>query len=171
MGLFFYNKFSIQTKYTADRIKQIFSDAINNPRNYEGVEKAVADGWFIGVDFSADRFQIALKQKKLFLLQRENIRTILKGKIIENKNMGKSVVSMLVRLSDEYIFFLGFIFSVLIAALFYGIVNHITGLSIVSSILIFMSYIGFLITFNLQVKTYKRIIDSCFTYPKYNVAI
>jgi len=96
MGLFFYNKFSLQTKYTTDRIKQIFYEKINNPRNSKGIEKTIADGWSINVDFNTDRFQIALKQKRLFLLQRENIGTILKGKIIENKNVGKSAVSMLV---------------------------------------------------------------------------
>jgi len=171
MGLFFYNKFSLQTKYTTDRIKQVFYEKINNPRNCKGIEKAIADGWLISVDFNTDRFQIALKQKRWFLLQRENIGTILKGKIIENKTIGKFAVSMLVRLSDEYVYLLGFIFSALIGALVYGLANHITDLSIISSILIFMCYTMSLITFNLQVKIYKRIINSFFTHPKYNVAI
>lgn len=45
--------------------------------------------------------------------------------------------------------------------LFYAISVNTTPLIIVSSILLFAWYFGFLIDFNAQVKTYKQIIGSC----------
>jgi hypothetical protein len=167
MGLFFYKKFSIQTKYTPEGIKQRFSEKINNPLTwkYAGVNKILTDDWVIRTDFTSNGFQTALTLKLItkipFLLRREGIRTVLKGKIRQNKNIEGAIISMIVRPTDEYIYILCFLFSALIAALFYAILKNNTELLIISSILVFVSYIGFLIDFNSQVRVYKKIIDTC----------
>jgi len=171
MALFFYKKFSIQTKRNGEEIKKVFSDAINNPRHYAGLERAISDGWLVLIGFSVDRFDIALKYKYLKVFQREGIRTVLKGRIREDKNTDRSVVSMVVRPSDGYIILLSFVFVAISTALFYGSANNITGLTIVSSILLFFWYFGFLLHFNSQIKTYRQIIESCFRHHTYDVMI
>ena len=165
MGLFFYKRILVKTKYTHDGIKKRFSEKINNPLTwkYAGVNKILTEDWHIRIDFSIKGFQIALnlKTKIPFLLRREGIRTVLKGKISRDKNSEETIISMIVRPTNEFIVLLCFLFSALIAALFYAISKNNTGLLIVSSILLFVSYILNLIAFYSQIRIYKRIIDTC----------
>ena len=169
MRLPFFKRLSIQTKYSPEKVKQIFPDTINDPLTwrYAGVNRILTDDWIIWINFNNDSFQITIRPKIFFLLKRslflrEGLRTILKGRLRENTNNQGTLISMIIRPSDEDIVLLSFVFTALIAAFVYAISSHNTELLIISSILVFAWWIGFLMIFNSQVRVYKRIIDRCF---------
>ena len=161
MGLLFYKKFTIQTKHTPAVIGRIISDTINKPRRNEEVERLLRNNNYVRLNFTGDRFRIALGQIAR-RWQRSGIHSVLKGKMTENPNKQGTTIVMSVRPSDEYVILLGLAFLFIIGFLFFSIINHDTPPIIISSIMLFAWYTGFLILFNSQVRSFKRIIDDCF---------
>jgi hypothetical protein len=163
MGLMFYKKITIHTKYTPDDIRRIFSDAINKPRRNEEVERLLRSDRYVRINFTGNRFQIDLGRNAP-RFARSGIHSVLKGKIRQNTNTQETAISMIVRPNDEYVLSLGLVVVFISAVLVYSIINHLTSPLIISSILLFLGYTLFFIDFNSHVKSFKRIIDNCFNW-------
>lgn len=96
---------------------EFFSDVINKPGRNTEVEKLLLNDWYVRIDFTSNRFQIALGRNAP-RFQPSGIHTVLKGKIRGNTNTQGTTISMIVRPSGEYVLSLGLIFVFITAVLF-----------------------------------------------------
>ena len=161
MRLIYYKKNSFKTKKTPEDILRIFSDIINNPSKNAETEKLLLNDWYVRMNFKDNRFSIAIGRNAPWY-EKSGMGSVLKGKIRQKRITETTNISMIIRPSYQYVFSLGLIFFFITVVLFYAILNNVKPLLILSSILLFAWYFGFLIDFNWQAKAYRRIIGNCF---------
>jgi hypothetical protein len=161
MGLIYYQRISFQTERNPENISRVFSDIINDRRINEEIKKLLSHDWNVSIYFNDIRFGITINRNVPWHA-RAGIGSVLKGKIQQNKMTRQTKIIAVVRPSNQHIFSVAIFFLFLTTVLLYAISNKLTSVVAISSILLFASYLGFLIDFNSQVESYKRIIHCSF---------
>ena len=160
MLLLFYKKIKIRTKYRPEQIKQKLFDVSNNKIANQKIENLVLNDWNLRISFTTFRFQMVIGRKTQSW-QRGGISSILKGYIKTSENSNETSISIIIRPTNQYIISLLIIILFIAIILWYGISRSITPVFVISSILLFLWYIFFLIDFNLQTNSLRQVINSC----------
>jgi len=159
MTLFFYKNITFQTNYASQDIESKFFNIIKKPSENQELNKLLLQNWWIRISYHNERFKINLKRNTKWN-EKSGISSTMKAKIKNCDNSKNNIVSVVVRISNEYLGWLAIFIPLMTIILFYAISNDITQLIIISSIILCSFYILFIIDFNIQLRSYKRIISN-----------